>query len=489
MNNSMQSLQALPKKQVLASVLAEKARRFKAAQELARNREAAERLRRTDDERPQVSDTATSLVLDRDHPLSDLYYRRAPYKVYWGGRGSAKSWGVAEALIRKASESALRILCTRQFQNKIQHSSHKMLKDTIIRLGLSAWFTVTDTSIKSHVGSEFIFQGLHGNDQGIRSLEGIDITWVEEAQTTTASSWQSLTATVRRKAGAEIWVTFNLISEDDATYVRLVVNERPNSIVHKVNYDSNPYFPDGLREEMETDKATDYDLYEHIWLGMPLKKSNAIVLSGKYRVEAFADDLWKTADRVLYGADFGFAEDPSTLIRFFMLPSEQNKGKMRLYIEHEAYGKHVELDDMPDFYAGDAEGEQHKYPGIVDARNWPIKADAAAPATISKIRRHGFNISAAEKWPGSVEDGVRFLKSFDQITIHPRCTNTAKEAYLWRYKTDPVAVDERGQPLVLPVLKKGNDHCWDGVRYGLDGYITRGGALGVWARLGAQQAS
>lgn len=428
-----------------------------------------------------------SLVLDRSHVLSDLYYKRAPYKVYWGGRGSAKSWGIAEALVRLAASGCLRILCTRQFQNKIQHSSHKMLKDTIIRLGLEAWFTITDHSIKSRTGSEFIFMGLHGNDQGIRSLEGIDITWVEEAQTTTASSWQSLAATVRRKAGSEIWVSYNLIDENDATHQRFVINTRSGAIVHHINYDSNPYFPDGLREEMEDDKAKDFHLYEHIWLGKALKVSNAIVLNGKYVVEEFADDLWKQADRLLFGADFGFAEDPSTLIRFFMLPSPDRPGKMRLYIEHEAYGQHVELDDMPDFYAGDAEGDEHRYQGIPEARNWPIKADSARPETISKIRRHGFGISAAEKWPGSVEDGVTFLKGFDKIVIHPRCKYVAKEAYLWRFKTDPVAVDDKGQPLVLPTLKKGNDHCWDAIRYGLDGYITRGGTIGVWARLGAAQ--
>jgi phage terminase large subunit len=417
-----------------------------------------------------------SLVLDRNHVLSDLYYKRAPYKVYWGGRGSAKSWGVAEALIRLASQSALRILCTRQFQNKIQHSSHKMLKDTIERLGLQSWFDVTDTSIKSRVGAEFIFMGLHGNDQGIRSLEGIDITWVEEAQTTTAGSWQSLSATVRRKDGAEIWVTFNLIDENDATYQRLVVNPRPNSIVHKINYDSNPHFPAGLREEMETDKENDYHLYEHIWLGMPLKISNAIVLNGKYIVEDFEDDLWKDADRVLFGADFGFSQDPNTLIRGFILPSPADAKKNRLYIEYEAYGVGVELDDMPDFYRS-----------VPDAENWPIKADSARPETISKQRRHGFNISAAQKWDGSVKDGIAFLRGFDKIVIHTRCKETAKEAYLWRYQVDPKVVDSQGQPLVLPKLVDKHNHCWDAIRYALDGYITRGGTIGVWARLGAAE--
>lgn len=411
-------------------------------------------------------------MLDRSHPLSDLYYKKAPYKVYWGGRGSAKSWGVAEALVRLTAALPLRVLCTREFQVSIKDSSHKVLKDTIERLGLTSWFSVTADSIKSRVGGEFIFKGLHNNDQGIRSTEGIDITWVEEAQTVTATSWRSLTPTVRRKDGSEIWVTYNLIEESDATHQRFVLQGRPNAIVHKVNFDSNPHFPDGLREEMETDRENDYDLYEHVWLGMPLRKSNAIILNGRYRIKEFDDDLWKQADRVFYGADFGFAQDPSTLLRMFVL--ERPASGRALYVTHEAYGTGVELDEMPEFY--------DSVPG---ARDWPIKADAARPETISYLARKGFAISAAEKWDGSVKDGIAHLRGYSEIIVHPRCARTAEECRLYRYKTDPKTVDERGQPLVLPVVIDKHNHCIDAMRYGLDGHIHRAGALGQWARLGA----
>jgi phage terminase large subunit len=409
-----------------------------------------------------------SLVLNQDHVLSDLYYKKAPYKVYWGGRGSAKSWGIAEALIRLAAASALRILCTRQFQNKIQHSSHKMLKDTITRLELDAWFTVTDVSIKSRVGSEFVFMGLHGNDQGIRSLEGIDITWVEEAQTTTASSWQALAATVRRKPGAEIWVSYNLIDEEDATHQRFVVKGRAGAIVHKINYDSNPYFPAGLREEMEDDKALDFHLYEHIWLGMPRKISNAVIFSGKYTVQEFPDDLWRSAERLLFGNDFGFAQDPTALVRMFIV------GR-KLYIEYEAGGVGIELDEMPE-----------AYDSIPEVRNWPIKADCARPETISHLRRRGFNISAADKWDGCVKDGITHIRGFEQVIIHPRCVQTAREFRLYQYKVDKNQVDDKGQPMVLPIVIDKHNHYCDAIRYGLDGYIQRSGAMGVWSKIGKQ---
>lgn len=414
-----------------------------------------------------------SLVLNPDHVLSDLYYKKARYKVYWGGRGSAKSWGFAEALIRKTAAAPLRILCTREFQNSIKDSSHKLLKDTITRLGLDAWFTVTADSIRSRTGSEFIFKGLHNNEEGIKSTEGIDICWVEEAQSVSAFSWRTLSPTIR-KEGSEIWVSYNLIEESDATHQRFVINTRRNSIVHNVNYDSNPYFGGELREEMEDDKAADFHLYEHIWLGMPLKISNAIILSGKYKVEEFDSELWRQAHRLLYGADFGFAQDPSTLIRDFII-EDAKTGDRTLYIEYEAYGHGVELDEMQDFYEA-----------VPGSHDWPIKADCARPETISHLKGKAFNISGADKWDGSVKDGIAHLRGFKWIIIHPRCVKTIAEARLWRYKVDKKQVDEHGQPQVLPVVVDKDNHCWDAVRYSLDGYIQRSGAMGVWSRLGKQ---
>lgn len=494
----MQSLRALPPQQVLALALAEKARR-KMIQD---QKESSLRLVNGDgsEDRPELPPEfrdLPSLVLNPAHPLSDLLSKKARYKVYWGGRGSAKSWGFAEALIRLAASAPLRILCTREFQNSIKDSSHKILKDTIARLGMDSWFTVTNESIRSRAGAEFMFKGMHNNDQGIRSTEGIDICWVEEAQTVSAYSWRSLSPTVR-KEGSEIWVSFNLIDEKDATYRRFITasdtdprgwtEARSNSIVHKINYDSNPYFGGTLREEMEDDKRNDYALYEHIWLGMPLKKSNAIIFNNKYRVAAFSDELWKSAERLFFGADFGFAADPATLVRSFIIDNTASNphsrqegyvapdgkiGKRTLYIEYAVFKKHCDLDDMPAFY--------DQVPG---SRDWPIKGDASRPETISHLRRRGFVIDAAEKWEGCVEDGIAHLRGFDEVVIHERNVEMALEAYMYRYKVDPKIVDERGQPEVLPVIIDKHNHGWDAVRYSLDGYIMRSGELGMWARLG-----
>jgi phage terminase large subunit len=442
------------------------------------------------EEPPEVAQDVASVVTDPSHPISDLYFKKARYKVYWGGRGSVKSWGSAEALVRLATTLPLFIVCSREHMVNIKNSSHRLLKKTIARLGLQSWFTVTETSIKSKVGAEFAFIGLHGNEQGVRSLEGADILLVEEAQSVSDASWEAVIPTMR-KPGSEIWVLFNMMEETDATYQRMVVNlkDDPDAIVHYVTYRENPWFGQTeLAKEMERDRRTDTDRYEHVWEGKPRKRSNAIVLSGKYVVEEFPDDLWKEADRLLLGADFGFADDPSTLVRSFMLPVDRyadGKVLYDLYVEHEAYGHHVELIDMDRFYEG---GESRVtpnlvFPGVPGSKSWPIKADNARPETISHIRGQGFAVSAAAKWNGSVEDGIAHLRGFRRIVIHKRCVKTIDEAYWWRYKVDPRQLDANGQPVVLPVVVDKHNHCWDAIRYSLDGHIQRSGALGAWDRI------
>jgi phage terminase large subunit len=226
-----------------------------------------------------------------------------------------------------------------------------------------------------------------------------------------------------------------------------------------VNYDENPYFPDVLRREMEWDRAHDFDRYKHVWEGFPRTISDAQVFKGHFAVEPIPETLHAKADRLFFGADFGFARDPSTLVRCFILDNT-------LYIDREAYGVGVELDELPQLYDS-----------IPGARRWPIKADSARPETISYLRnRHGFRIDAAKKWPGSIEDGVAYLKGFDKIVIDPSCRHAADEFRLYSYKTDKTTGE------VLPVIIDKNNHVIDAVRYALDGYITNPEAV-LWEKM------
>lgn len=381
------------------------------------------------------------------------------YKTFHGGRGGAKSWAAARALVIMAASMKLRILCTREVQNSIKDSVHKLLKDQIEMLGLNPWFRITNESITSASGSEFLFKGLRFDPLGIKSTEGVDICWVEEAQSVSSDSWAILIPTIR-KEGSEIWVTFNPGEESDPTYQRFIVTPPDDSITVEVNYYDNPYLPDTLRKEMEYCKRVDYEAYEHIWLGKPKSISDSVIFRNRYRVEAFPDDLWQQADRLFFGADFGFANDPSTLIRMFMID-------IRLYIEYEAYGVGVELDEMPQFYDS-----------IPEVRKWPVKGDNSRPETISYLARQGFSIDAAAKWKGSVEDGVTYLKGFEEIIIHERCKHTADEFRHYSYKVDKKTGD------ILPIIVDKFNHCIDAIRYGLDGYITSSDSLGTWAQLG-----
>ena len=346
--------------------------------------------------------------------------------------------------------SRLRVLCSREFQNSIADSSYQLLKDTAERLGLSHRFEFLETEIRHINGSRFFFKGLQQRQaQSVKSIEGVDICWIEEGQSVSQVSWETLIPTIR-KAGSEIWVSFNPLLADDPT----------TKLVRKVNFDENPHFPEALRRQMEWDRKNDYENYLHVWEGFPRTISDAQIFRGRFTVESFPDDLWQKADRLFFGADFGFANDPSTLVRSFMYDN-------RLYVEYEAFGHGVELDELPALYDS-----------VPLSRSWPIKADCSRPETISYLaKRKGFNISAAEKWQGSIEDGIAYLKSFDRIVIHPRCRHTAEEFKLYSYKVDPKTNE------VLPIIVDKYNHGIDAIRYSLDGYITQAG-LDEFIRLG-----
>lgn len=190
----------------------------------------------------------------------------ARYKVYYGGRGAAKSWNFARALLILGWERPLRVLCAREYQKSIADSVHRLLSDQIAALGLSDFYRITDTEISGPNGTLFAFSGLRTNTNNLKSFEGADVCWVEEANTVSKRSWDILMPTIRRE-GSEIWVSFNPDLELDETYQRFVVKPPPGAIVRKVTYRDNPWFPDVLRHEMEDLKARDYDSYLNVWEG------------------------------------------------------------------------------------------------------------------------------------------------------------------------------------------------------------------------------
>ena len=199
-------------------------------------------------------------------PFQVLFEPRR-YKVLYGGRGGGRSWACARALLLKGVQSPIRVLCARELQNSISDSVHRLLADQISGLGLDAYYQVQMARILGTNGTLFSFEGIKNNVTKIKSYEGIDYCWVEEAHKVSRNSWSILIPTVR-KENSEIWMTFNPELETDYTYLRFV-KEKDDSqmLVIKTTWRDNPFFPEVLMREMEAEKARDYDSYLNIWEG------------------------------------------------------------------------------------------------------------------------------------------------------------------------------------------------------------------------------
>jgi phage terminase large subunit len=194
-------------------------------------------------------------------------FDKARYKIYYGGRGAGKSHSVAKALLILAARSPIRVLCAREYQTSIRDSVHKLLCDQIELMGMYSIYEITQNSIKGTNGSEFAFIGLKNNVANVKSYEGIDIAWVEEAQTVSRLSWNTLIPTIRKEQ-SEIWVTFNPELETDETYQRFVVKPPDNALVQKINWSDNPWFPETLALEKDALKSRDPSSYQTVWEGL-----------------------------------------------------------------------------------------------------------------------------------------------------------------------------------------------------------------------------
>lgn len=189
------------------------------------------------------------------------------YKVAHGGRGGAKSWGFARALLILGANKPLRVLCARELQNSISESVHQLLAQQIQALGLSSFYVVQNSSISGANGTEFLYSGVKNNVNKIKSMEGIDVCWLEEAELVSELSWQTIIPTIR-KSGSEIWVSFNPRYKSDATSQMFIEKPRPDAKIVKIGWQQNPWFPQELEKERLHAQATMSESdYLHIWEG------------------------------------------------------------------------------------------------------------------------------------------------------------------------------------------------------------------------------
>lgn len=368
----------------------------------------------------------------------------ARYKGAHGGRGSGKSHAFAEMMIEEhILDQNSRSVCVREIQKSLNQSVKRLLELKIESMNAGAYFEIQESVIKAKKGDGLIiFQGMQNHTaDSIKSLEGYDRAWVEEAQSLSQRSLDLLRPTIR-KPDSELWFTWNPSEATDPVDVLLRGDKvPPGSVIVEVNFDDNPWFPDVLRDEMEYDRDRDPDKYAHVWRGQYVKNSSTRVFKN-WMVEEFdapADAIHRL------GADWGYAVDPTVLVRCHII------GR-KLYIDYEAYMVGCEIVNTPDLFMTVPESEK-----------WPITADSSRPETIAHMRKNGFpKIMPAVKGAKSVEEGIEWLKSYD-IIVHPRCTHTIDELTMYSYKTDPMT----GK--ILPILEDKKNHVIDSLRYACEG--------------------
>lgn len=330
----------------------------------------------------------------------------ARYKVLYGGRGGAKSWGVARALLIIGSRQPTRILCAREFQTSIKDSVHKLLSDQIFSMGLEDFYEITQTAIRGKNGTEFSFAGLKNNVANIKSYEGCDIAWVEEAQTTSKLSWNILIPTIR-KEGSEIWITFNPELETDETYKRWILNPPENSIIQKIGWQDNPWFPETLRLEKDALYARDREAYNTVWEGMCRQTVDGAIFAKEMQQAEFEGRITRVPydpiKPVLAIFDIGWADATACwIIQFVGMET-----RILRYFEVNQTTISQILAKMQTFgYVYDTLYLPH------DAQNKTLAANGRSIEEI--VRSAGFNVRIIDRTP--ITDSINAAR-----TIFPKC--------------------------------------------------------------------
>jgi phage terminase large subunit len=327
---------------------------------------------------------------------------------------------------------------------------------------LDDFYYVTDASIKGANGTEFIFKGMNNPDT-LKSMVGVTLVWAEEANTMSEESWVKLIPTIRAP-GSRFIITFNPENDDDPAYVRFVLSPPANCVSILINYYDNKFHSAEQEESRLEDLEKRPDTYDHIWLGECKRISDAVILRNRWRVEEFAAP--PPATRLMFGLDFGFANDPTALVRCW---TKKTGKRETLFIDGESGGLGITTDEYP----------EKIFKPVPGSKLWQVRADCSRPETIAQLAKLGYHTVACKKWTGCVEDGIERLKQFDEIIIHPRCVQVQSEFRKYSYKVD------RKTKEVLPIVVDANNHYIDGLRYALEPMILGNRtSIDTWIALG-----
>lgn len=377
-------------------------------------------------------------------PLLETGFR---YYGAKGGRASGKSHERAEALIElMIVKPDTKWVCIREIQKSIKYSSKLLLETKIRDMGLSHLFDITLGEIR-RIGYDglIIFQGMQDHTaDSIKSLEGFNGCWVEEAQSLSSHSLELLDPTIRVE-GAQLWFTWNPRHKTDA--IETLFNDNKRAICVHVNYLDNPFLSNDMKELAKEQQRKDIEKYNHIWLGGFNEKSKAQIFNGKYSIQSVIPaPNW---DGPYFGCDFGFSQDPTTAVKCWV-----NNNK--LMIEKDCGQVGLELDKTAGFI------NAH-----IGVNTSTIRADSARPESISYLKRYGLpNMIGVKKGAGSVEDGVEHIKSYDEIIIDPSCQGSIYEFDNYSYKMN------KAGDVLTDIVDKDN-HYMDGIRYALQPLIKK----------------
>lgn len=377
------------------------------------------------------------------------------YKVAHGGRGSGKSWGFARALLVLAAQTKLRVLCTREVQKSIKDSVHKLLADQIESMGLGSVYTVEQARIYNALGSEFIFAGLSDQTaESIKSYEGVDIVWVEEARNVSDRSWQILIPTIR-KLGSEIWVTFNPELDTDATYVRFVANPPTNGYVVQMNFEDNPWFKNTelVQERLDDQRTLKDTEYAWKWLGRCKPAIEGAI---------YADEV---AQAVEQGRITNVPYDPRLKVHVIfdlgwndamtMTLAQRQVSELRVI-------EYIEVNQRTlDWCSNELKGRGYNWGSLWlphDGEHGDYKTGLSAKQMMERL---GWDVQIVPNYPGALEDGIRKARMALPRTYFDRQKAARLVECLRRYRRNrPASTGEPGRP-----VHDEFSHGADGYRY------------------------
>lgn len=389
-------------------------------------------------------------LTDPDH---EDFGRR--FNFFKGGRGGMRTTSIARAFVDWMADGPVRLCAARSFQNSVADSNKQAIEDQIYALGIEDRFNITDRYIESDVGGTCTFKGLERNPDSFKSFESLDVLWWEEANAATRSTLDKVTPTLRKK-GSRLIFSYNPEDRDDPIeHIQKVYANHPlGCVIRHTNYLDNPWVSEELKADALALKASDYERYLHVFEGEFWSQSEASILGKRLKSYQFEmDSSFKTP---YIGVDWGFSRDPTAVTESYVKDGS-------LFIRRAAAKVKLELVDTADWIL-------NKVPL---AAKYVSYADCARPETISLVKSKIRLMSPAEKWSGSVEDGVATLQSFKEIIVHPDCQKDCiSELRAYQYKVD------RNDNITANIEDK-NNHYADALRYGLSPIIKKGGVFNI----------